>query len=401
MTSDGTSLRAALTAVRLVARRELVVRIRERGFQVSAAITLLVVVGIIVIPRLLDRGPASYRVGVVGTATRLAPEIERSARASGVTVHVVTVASVAEATSQLTHGSLDAAVDGTRRILTKGTLDARLAAVLQGAHQQQVMVRGLVDAGVSASRIPALLAVPPLPVESLRDSGSGGGQRQLVATVAVFVLYGQMIGYAMWVALGVVEEKSSRVVELLLAALKPWQLLAGKVTGIGLLGLLQFTLVGVVAAGLAVGMGVVAVPADAIGTIGHVLVWFVFGYVFYACLAAAIAARVSRQEDLQNAIGPMQILLMGSLFVALFAGQQPDSPVAAALSYVPPFSALLMPLRVAAGVTGIGSSVLAMAIMAVATAGLVRLAGWVYAGAVLRTGGRVRFREALRAGRGR
>jgi ABC-2 type transport system permease protein len=108
---------------------------------------------------------------------------------------------------------------------------------------------------------------------------------------------------------------------------------------------------------------------------------------------------VSRQEDLQSAIGPMQILLMGSFFLAIFAAQQPLGTLARTLSFVPPFSAMLMPLRVAAGGAGLGQVLLALAIMLVATGGLVRLAGWVYAGAVLRTGSKVSLADALRAGR--
>ena len=105
----------------------------------------------------------------------------------------------------------------------------------------------------------------------------------------MLLLYFQLIGYGVWVALGVVEEKSSRVVELLLATLRPWQLLAGKVIGIGLLGLAQLVLTGLVGIAAGLATGAIDVPSGILGVAGQVLVWFLLGFAFYACLYAALA----------------------------------------------------------------------------------------------------------------
>lgn len=383
----------------LVARREFSTRIRDRGFQIGMAITLVILLGIIVLPKVFGGNDNEFSVGLVGTASRMQPVLEQAASTAGVTVHVTVLASRADADRQVSDGTLDAVVDGDREVVVKDNLDNRLAAIVQGAHQQVIGAERLGSAGIDPGRVTAALAVPALRVDKLNGDDKASGRKQQVAFFAVIFLYGQMFGYAMWVALGVVEEKASRVVELLLATLRPWQLLAGKVAGIGVLGLLQFVVLGV--AGLAAGLatGALSVPGEAIGTIFHVLVWFVLGYAFYSCMAAAVAARVSRQEDLQSAIGPMQILLMGSFFLAIFAAQNPLGQLSVTLSYVPPFSAMLMPLRVAAGGAGLGQVLIALAFMLAATGGLVRLAGWVYAGAVLRTGSKVSLGDALRAGR--
>jgi len=383
----------------LVARREFSTRIRDRGFLIGAAITLVILLGIIVLPKVLGGNGDEFSVGLLGNATRMRPALQQAAGSAGVTLNFSTVTSRAEAEGAVRSGTLDAVLDDDRGVVVKDNLDNRLATVVQAAHQQVVGAERLAAAGIDPAKVSAALAVPPLSVDKLSGGSTASGRRQQVAFFAVIFLYGQMFGYAMWVALGVVEEKASRVVELLLATLRPWQLLAGKVAGIGVLGLLQFVVLGV--AGLAAGLatGALSVPGEALGTIGHVLVWFVLGYAFYSCMAAAVAARVSRQEDLQSAIGPMQILLMGSFFLAIFAAQQPLGTLAETLSYVPPFSAMLMPLRVAAGGAGLGQILLALVVMLVATGGLVRLAGWVYADAVLRTGSKVSLADALRAGR--
>ena len=102
-------------------------------------------------------------------------------------------------------------------------------------------------------------------------------------------------------ARGVTEEKSSRVVELLLTTLSPRRLLAGKVLGVGLLGLAQLVVAG--GAALAAGRlaGGAGLPSAAPETVALVLLWFVLGYVFYSVAFAAVGALVSRQEDLAGA----------------------------------------------------------------------------------------------------
>jgi len=388
-----------LDGVLLVARREAATRIRDRAFQVSALITVLILLAIIVLPKVLGGDSNRFTVGLLGTAGRLQPALVSSAAAAGVTLEISRPASRAAADQQVRDGHLDAVLDGDREIVVKRDLDNRLAPIVQSAYQRVVGAERLGSAGIDPARVDAALSVPPLAVDKLNGEDKASGRKQAVALFAVFFLYGQMFGYAMLVALGVVEEKASRVVELLLATLRPWQLLAGKVAGIGVLGLLQFLVLGVAGVTAALATGALSVPGEALGTIGHVLVWFIVGYAFYSCMAAAVAALVSRQEDLQSAIGPLQVLLMGSFIVAIYAAQQPLGRMTTVLSFVPPFSAMLMPLRVAAGGAGPAQVAVALLVMLVATAGLVRLAGWIYAGAVLRTGSKVRLADALRSGR--
>jgi ABC-2 type transport system permease protein len=217
--------------------------------------------------------------------------------------------------------------------------------------------------------------------------------------IGVAILYGLLILLGNFVAQGVVEEKSSRVVELLLATMRPWQLLAGKILGLGLLGLGQIVLIGVVGVAGTLAFDIIDVPGELIGTVGSVVAWFVLGYAFYASVFAVAASLVSRQEDLGTVLTPTTILLVVAFIVAIQAAGDPGSTLAVVTSYVPGLSPLVMPVRQAAGEAALWEVGLSVLLMLVAIALAVRLGGRVYAGAMLRTSGKTKLREALRAER--
>jgi ABC-2 type transport system permease protein len=118
------------------------------------------------------------------------------------------------------------------------------------------------------------------------------------------LLYGQIFGYGYWVASGVIEEKSSRVVEILLSTARAGDLLAGKIIGIGLLGFAQLTVTAIVVLGLALVTGVIDLPAGTLTAVLGVLFWFLIGYSLYSCVFAVSGALVSRMEELQNTTAP-------------------------------------------------------------------------------------------------
>jgi ABC-2 type transport system permease protein len=144
---------------------------------------------------------------------------------------------------------------------------------------------------------------------------------------------------------------------------------------------------------------VVTLPGQLIGTVLTVVAWFVLGYAFYASVFAAAASLVSRQEDLAGVITPMSMLLVVGFLVALQAASNPTGLLAVITSYVPGLSPLVMPVRMAGGGVAWWGVVLAVAIQLVAIALVVRLGGRIYAGALLRTSGKTKLREALRAER--
>jgi ABC-2 type transport system permease protein len=238
-------------------------------------------------------------------------------------------------------------------------------------------------------------------VRSLEPVDEDARSKRTIATVAVFILYGQLIGYCFTVAMGVVEEKSTRVVEVLLAAVRPVQLLAGKIVGIGLVGLLQLTIIGVIGLALATASGAITLPPDAAPTIASVLLWFLLGYAFYSSLFAVAGAIVSRQEELQNTATPLNLLMIASFFIAFSSSVSGggDTTLAKVSSFLPPVAPLIMPLRIAGGNAAPWEIALSLAIMLVSIVAVVLLAARLYEGAILRTGARVKLSDAWRSGR--
>ncbi|HEX5493924.1 MAG TPA: ABC transporter permease [Mycobacteriales bacterium] len=388
---------AAGGMVWLVARREVTSRIRERAFLVSTGITLLIVLAVVLVPRLVGSGHASFRVALAGTGRNpIGPALAAAGRPAGVGVHTRTYPDAAAARAAVRTGDADAALLNGDTVVSDGDLDGDLAAVLDRAHQAVATRQRLRDRGISPTAVAQALDVPPLRQVTLAGDADHSARRG-VALVGVIILFGQLIGYGNWVAFGVVEEKSSRVVELLLAAVRPWQLLAGKILGIGALALGQLVLISGVGLAAAVGGGSVRLSLVTLGIVGQVFAWFVLGYAFYSSAYAAAASRVSRQEELNNVTGPMTLVLMVSYFIAIYAAQHPTGVLARVASLVPPFSAMTMPTRTAVGRADGWQVGLAIGLMVVATVLLVRLSGRIYANTILRTGARVRLSEALRA----
>ncbi|RKS80102.1 ABC-2 type transport system permease protein [Motilibacter peucedani] len=379
-------------AARLVAQREVVQRGKDKSFLISLGITLAIVLAIIGINKVAS-GADSYDVGVVQGSGVPVAAVQAVGRASGVELHVSDV-SAEQATARVRSGDLDAALTAPGTVLVHKKLSGTLRPLLEQANTQAVGASRLRDKGIDPAQVSSAFDVPALSVRAQDPVDKNADERTKVATVGTFLLYGQLIGYAMWVALGIVEEKSSRVVELLLSTVSARALLAGKVVGIGLLGLVQLLLIAAVGLGAALATGTVEGTSNAIVPIAMVLGWFLLGYAFYSVAYAAAAARVSRQEDLQNVTTPMTLVIVASFFGALWAGSHADSPVARVLGVVPPFSALVNPQRVSSGDAAGWETPLAVVLMLAVIAGLVVVAARLYEGAVLHSGSVVSWRTA-------
>lgn len=383
--------------VRLVAGREISTRIRDKTFVISSAVILLLVLGVMVFQAVVASGADKITVGVVGDVAILKPALVAQGDTVGADVTVRGLDDEAAARRALAAGDVDGAViDGTGpspRLLVERSPDSTLTATVQGAVSQVAVGRQLATAGIDA------LDVPDVGVTAIDPGGDPTGERTGVAVVGMIVLYTLLLLICQFVAQGVVEEKSTRVVELLLSTMKPWQLLAGKVIGLGLLGLAQIIAIAVVGVGGALLFDVVSLPGQLIGTVLSVVAWFVLGYAFYASVFAAGAALVSRQEDLAGVITPMSMVLVVGLFVALQAASDPGSVLARTTSFVPGLSPLVMPVRMAGGGVPWWQVLLAVVLQLVAIALVVRLGGRIYAGALLRTSGKTKLRDALKAER--
>jgi ABC-2 type transport system permease protein len=379
---------------RLVARREFVERARDRSFLISTAITIVVLVGFIVGTSLLNRG-TRFDLGVVGADARAtAEQVVDAGKALGFEVTIRDYPNEPPAEAAVRSGAVDAVLVGTE-VIVKSQPPEQLLAAIQSVSIRERARQALERSGLPPDRIDEALNVQPLPVRALEPVDERRRQSSVVAFIGVLALYGQLFAYGYWVASGVVEEKASRVVEVLLATIRPSQLLRGKILGIGGLGLCQLMVIG--AAGLAASsaVGTLRFPAGALSAIGIVLVWFVLGFFFYSTLFAVAGSIVPRQEDLQATMTPLTILIIASFFIGVGAVQDPSSTLASVASYLPFSAPLVMPTRIALGDIAPWQAVLSAALSIGATFALIPVATRVYSRAMLRTG-RVRIREVLR-----
>ncbi|MDH6676448.1 ABC-2 type transport system permease protein [Rhodococcus sp. LBL1] len=389
-----------IRAIALVARREFLTQVRKKSFLISNAIVLVAIIGGIVAVSIFSGSDDESRskVGLVGDQS-LSAALIATGDAAGNPVEVTEVGDEQTARTQVENGDLDVAVvpgaGGGVTAITKSEIDATLRIVLDGAVAAQAQNTALAAQGVDAAQLAESTKSAVVTVDSIDPPDPERGQRIALSTAVVVLLYMQIMVFGMYVAMGVVEEKSSRVVELLLSTLRPLQLLWGKVIGIGAVGLAQLTTYGVAGVGAGVATGVLTLGGTAWGTLAGTLGWFVLGFAFFAVLYAAAGSMVSRQEDVNSTAMPLTILIMAMFFSAFSAVQNPDGSLSNVLSWVPPFSAILMPLRIAAGVASGAQIVGTIVLMLVVTVAMSAVAARIYQRSILRMGKTVSWREAL------
>lgn len=382
------------STVRLVAERELRTRLRDKAFRTSTLI-MIVALGIaVVLPSVA--GLTRFTVGVVGPQAReVVVAAQAQAQLAKVTITIEELPDDEAARERAGSGDIAAAVTSDGAVVTRRFLPQQLKPFLLSAIASTELEDRLESAGVDLT----LLAPVEPRVESLRGEGASDGRSRDIAFFVILGLLGVLYSYAIQVALGVVEEKSSRVVEVVLSAIRPRQLLVGKILGVGLVGLLQIAIVGTLAGAAAGVTGRIELDSSTVGTFAQVGVWFLLGYALFAAAAAALGATVSRQEDTQQVLTVLTAVLMASYVLGFYAWQHPTTALTSVLSYLPPFSLLVMTPRWAGGEAQLWQVGLSMAVMVAAILLVVRLGARVYEGAVLRLGAPVTLREALSAGR--
>jgi ABC-2 type transport system permease protein len=384
---------APLSAIWVIARRDLSTRARSKAFRISSAVMLASVILGIVIPTVVLRGTTTYTVAVVGAADEpLPPLVAAQAKAAGVMVTVREVSDRAAGVALVDAGTAIAAV-APGEVIWKNAPNTRLAPVLDAALARVAIGQRAQTLGLTPAQLGSLVA-PAAPTVTRLHPAPDKGPQTVIALVGMILLFVALNFYGAYVLTGVVEEKSSRVVEVLLARVRPAQLLAGKVLGIGLLGIGQFLALAVVGAVTLRIVKPANLPAGAVPLIGVVVLWFVLGYTFYSIVYGALGSLASRTEDAQTATAPLSAVMAVAYFGAFTAIGKPDAWWVTAGSLFPPTAPTFMPLR--AGLTHVPAWQMGLAVllMALAIIGMVQAGGRLYRGAVLHTGGRLRLRQA-------
>jgi len=388
----------SFTAVRMVAGREISTRAKSRAFRITTVVMLVAVVGFILLLKLAGSDSGS-QVGITPSAGALSAQVAAIGDSLG---HSITVTTVDQAAGeeQVRTGDLDALVTGTPSafsVTVETNLSSDLQAVFQSlarqiAFTEQVVRLGGDPAAIATAVEGASFGVTPLdPAEPFQTA------RLILGLISATLVYIALLIYGQLVAQGVVEEKSSRIVELLLTTLKPWQLMVGKVVGIGVVGLGQLLLTAVVGIGAGVALDVITFPASiAAGAAVWAIVWFLIGYTMYALIFAALASLVSRQEDVGGVVtGPLMLIVVPFVLATSVLPNDPTNPLFQVLSLIPFFSPTLMPVRMGFGVAPPWEVAVAVVGSLALIVFLVWLGGRMYRNAVMRTGSRVNLRDAL------
>jgi len=353
---------SSIQAVRLVSAREIQARLRSKAFVVSAAILLVMVVASIVVG------------GLVGKASS----------------DDTTPVAVVDGVSLPSTGGLDVTrVDdraAAEQLVRSGDVDAAIVP------ESGPLGFGVVGLDQAPTDVVQALAVSPR-VELLDPDALPPGLVSLVGIVFGVVFFAAAVTFGQSIAQSVVEEKSTRVVEILMAAIPARALLAGKVLGNSVMALGQ-----IVAIAIAAAVTLAVTGQDNLFTLlGPSMLWFVLffaiGFVLLAAMFAASAALVSRQEDVGSVTTPVMMLVMIPYFLIVLAADNPT--VLGIMSYVPFSAPIGMPMRIFLGTAEWWEPIVSLLVVIASAALVVVIGARVYENALLRTGGRVKLTEAL------
>ena len=393
------------STLKLVIMRELRERGKSAAYIASTIITTVLILVAILLPTILG-GSTEYSIGMVGDDNQeivdLAIDIENNGEdPEDETVFTVSsYESVEAAEAALSSEEIDAAlVDGSEILLRSaaGASGDDLSDLLQYAASTLEIDRLVSTAGSDADVVD-ILAGEPLGLRTLEGVASEENQaRTVIAYGGLMLMYIAVLSYGAWTLTGVTEEKSNRVVEVLLATVKPWQLLAGKVIGIGALGLAQFVFTAVAALVTLRLAGTFDLPAFPTDSLVMLILWFLLGFAMYSLLFGAAGSLVSRMEDAQSASTPLTLVALVGFFMSFVVLDNPDGTLAIVMSFVPFTAPFVVPVRFAlesiSMVALVGSVVVAIGFIIGATF----LAGRVYAGGLLQFGSKLKWREALQS----
>jgi ABC-2 type transport system permease protein len=300
---------------------------------------------------------------------------------------------------QVRSGGMDALISGdptAPKVEFRDQLDTTVATALDGLIKQKVFEQALAGTGADPATVSAKVAAASFHPVALDPNAAQQTQRIFIGVFVAVLLFVSLQLYGQFVASGIVEEKASRVIEIILSTVRPRQMLFGKVVGIGLIGFSQLVLLGAVALVAVLTTQVISVPNIGVTAVLGSLLWFVLGFFFYALIYASAGSLASRQEELQAVTAPVTILLVGPYIAMFWVVANPDNPIGAVLSMLPPFAPVMMPSRMATGNAQAWQVVIAVVLMLAAIVGMNALAARIYSNSVLRTGSRVRLVDALR-----
>jgi ABC-2 type transport system permease protein len=396
------ALENSLGVVGMVAGREIRERLRGRIFRIGTLILLVAVAAAIIIPTIHSNsrsGPTIQTVGIVGKPSPAVEQVVHSAgAASQDVVRIVPGLSLAAAKTELRSGKIDLAVIGGNQVLLNLPAAASSSPADPTLVQNVAGYLGVLKAYRAGGLTPRQA--------SLVDNAKSVAVRTLLpnpkpttngaSVFGLVLLFFMLTQYNTWILIGVMQEKSSRVVEVLLATVRPLQLLGGKVLGIGVVALGQAALVVGFALILAKAVGSDLLHGSAPLVVACQLLWLVLGYAFYCWVYAGAGSTAERQDQVQTLALPLSVpILVGYVFALTVIGSGHPDLVFKIFAYLPPTAPFCMPVLVGLNQVTWVEFVASVLISIAGTVGMAVFAARIYRRAVLQTGARVSIRQLL------
>lgn len=403
----------------VIARRELNERIRSKWFVVMTLLGPIFMVALVVIPALIaTRGTAGARIEIIDHTNTIAPAlVERLQLLDWKATIVPSQTSQQHELDRIRDDEIngfltipaDALDSGTILYLGDNASSQTVQTVLQLFVTEVVQKQRAIRFSLSDEQARGMLARVNVVAEHSTGEakGSSGLGAFFIAYILAFILYMVITLYGVAVMRSVVQEKTSRVMEFLVAAVKPRSLMAGKILGVGGAALIQITVwLGIGALALAyrnellsmfgIDGGAASLPPLALAEISVVLIYFILGFFFYSAMYAAVGAMVSSEQDTQQVQMPVTMLLVIGVMCLQVISNDPRGSTSQAMTMIPLWSPMLMPMRFVLGGATLGEVAVSLAILLVSTILIVRAAAKIYRVGVLLYGKRPSVRELLR-----
>jgi ABC-2 type transport system permease protein len=384
-----------------LSKRDFLQRAKSRAFLFSMLliIGLVLVVGPLLALALREPGPST--VGLVGQfAAGTEAAIEAQADLYDLPVKIAHYSTRAAGEAAIDDGDADVLATDDEELVWKDESSPRLAAIVVGGIADARRLSVADELGLSADQVASLLNPTSFTNRVLEQANDDEeAARRIGAFVGLMLLYMSMLMFGQFVMMGVMEEKQTRVVEVVLSRVKPTQVLIGKVLGIGLLGLIQMVLLGsaIVVTVSVADLTDIDITGIGLEVFAWLIVWYLLGYTFYSFMYGALGATISRQEDMQGVAMIPVLLILPGFFIAQLAMEDPASTLSRVASIVPVWSPMVMGVRSVVSDVPVWELATSILLLVLAAYGLIRLGGRIYRGAILQTATKTKLRAAWRA----
>lgn len=407
-----------------IIKREYSVRVKSKGFVIGTIISPLLMMSFAVVPYLIARagGSESFRVAVLDQYgdTALYERMDQLLEPAGprddhyylqrevIPPGQSTAAREAELKQEITTGKLDGFLVLPADLLDQDHVNYHVKNVGGGASQlrdalnKAVFERRVARAGLDAERIKDLSK--SLRVEMMNAKGERErGQTFILSFGLLMIIYITILVYGVMVMRGVIEEKQSRIIEVLLSSVRPFELMLGKIIGIGAVGLTQYFIwaicglgISTIAALPALASGAVKMPHVSATQLVFFVVYFLLGYFLYATFYAMVGSVVSNEEDGQQMQMPVTMTIVVPVMVSTLVMRNPDSLTSTILSLIPFFTPVLMFLRIGLQMPPWWQIALSIVLMLSTILGAVWIASKIYRVGVLMYGKRPTIPELVK-----